>query len=167
VTPIVQRVLQRFAARAIPLDKGQARKLAKKAVQLMPTKLKFRPAEMGDPLNQQRGYQTWLKGFDLGVYTTKDVRGIHVVVNVVLNAKKSPTSWGGPRKYVSGGTIRSLYPQGPKGKAVGYGFKTRMTIHVNPDRSPQELLDNLGNVEKEVYSVTQEVSNMGTYPQGA
>jgi hypothetical protein len=142
---------RRLAARPISIDKGQAKKLAQKAARELPKYLKFRPDDMSGPLSQARGYRaTW--GFFVGTYQTTDVMGNPVNVEVEVRAK-APKTWRGPRYWVTGGSVRSHYQAGPKGKAVGYGSKIGFRLSINSERSPQDLIDHLSDVEKELYSV--------------
>lgn len=142
----------RRAARPIPIDKAALRKLADKAVRLLPKHLKFRSDDMDGPLGYARGFRPdW--GFFLGVYETTDVRGGEVVVSIKVKAKASLGGWSGPRRWVAGGLVRAIYDAGPRGQGVGYGQKVGLILNINTLASPQDLLDNISGVAKELYSV--------------
>lgn len=55
---------------------------------------------------------------------------------------------GSARQYIAGGNVRSQH-RGPK----GHGIKVELTINVNSERTPNEILSRLNHVEKEAFSV--------------
>jgi hypothetical protein len=138
---------RRTAARPIPIDKGQARKLAKRVVKELPWALKFRPDDMDSAMWMARGFHPDRWGFILGVYKTTDVREKPVNVPIRLGAAKAG-AWKGPRKWVAGGSVSAKH-FGPK----EYGSKTGLGINLNSNRTPNEILNNLGEVADELYSV--------------
>lgn len=137
----------RSAARPIPVDKAQARKLAKRIVKELPAELKFHPEDMARyPINRSRGYRP---GWTLPVgtyFVPKDVRGQQVEVPVRVKFKNLE-GWGG-RRWIAGGEIDTrFYDRG------GTGDKLAMNLFVNSNAITQNLLDHLGEVEDELFSV--------------
>lgn len=140
----------RRAARPIPLDKSQLQRLASDIVKELPRHLKFR--DMSAPLWQTRGFSPQSWGFEVGPVETTDVRGIPIRLKVHVGAKKT-TEWRSPRKYVTGGSVRTVYHADGGGKAKGYGYKTGISVTINSVRSPEEILSNIDKVRKELFSV--------------
>ncbi len=135
----------RRAARPIPVDKAQARKLAKRIVKELPGELRFRPDDMQGRIDFARGYRPgWV--LPVGTYLTQTVQGDQVEVPVRVKYK-ALEDWG-VRRWVSGGGIEVRY-FGRK----SYGTKLAMNLFINTAAKVQDLLDHLGEVEDELYSV--------------
>jgi hypothetical protein len=135
----------RRAARPIPVDKAQARKLAKRIVKDLPGELRFRPDDMQGRIDFARGYRPgWV--LPAGTYLTQTVQGDQVEVPVRVKYK-ALEEWG-VRRWVSGGGIEVRY----HGRR-GYGSKMAMNLFINSGARVQDLLDHLGEVEDELYSV--------------
>jgi hypothetical protein len=143
---LIEELRALVEARPIPIDKGRVKKLARDAAQGLKKSLRFRT--MDDPLFQTRGFNANRWGYHVGVYSTTDVRGQKVNVPVDVTAGE-PETWMGPRYYVKGGSVTSRY----SGSGKGYGSKIGMKLSINYQRTPNELLQNLKAVEKEMYSV--------------
>jgi hypothetical protein len=135
-------------ARPIPIDKGKVQKLAHDAATGLKKHLKFRPGDMDGPMFSARGFNANRWGYHVGVYSTTDVMGNPVNVPVDVDASE-PETWVGPRHYVKGGSVTSRH----HGSGKGYGSKIGMTLSINYQRTPNELLQNTKAVEQELYSV--------------
>jgi len=136
INSILSRIrLELGEGRPIPIDKRQARQLAKEAISLLRRKLK--PSER--PLRR--------RSWSLGAYETTDVRGAPVKVDVTLRVEE-PRTWRSPRRYVTGGNVLSTHDT-----PTSYGVKHLLFIGLNSQRSPSELLANMSEVEDELYSV--------------
>jgi hypothetical protein len=136
----------RRATRPIPVDKAQARKLAQRIVKELPKEFKFHPNDAGYPINRNRGFRPgWV--LPVGTYfIPKDVLGKQVEVPVRVKFKEL-TTWGS-RRWVTGGEIDArYYHQG------GVADKLAMNLFINSGAVTQQLLDHLGEVEDELFSV--------------
>lgn len=135
----------RRAARPIPVDKGQALKLAQRIVRELPAELHFRPEDMAGPINQARGYRAgWV--LPAGTFLTTDMKGetVEVPVRVRFEAMEG---WG-VRRWVAGGGIDTRFNGGRS-----YGTKMAMNLYINSNAQVQALLDHLDKVEDELFSV--------------
>jgi hypothetical protein len=135
----------RRAARPIPVDKGQALKLAQRIVRELPAELRFRPEDMAGPINQARGYRAgWV--LPAGTFLTTDVKGdtIEVPVRVKFQALEG---WG-VRRWVAGGGIDTRFFGGRS-----YGSKLALDLYLNSNAVVHNLLDHLDEVEDELFSV--------------
>jgi hypothetical protein len=135
---------RRQAARPIPVDKAQARKLAQRIVKELPDQLRFRAEDMKYPINRARGYRPgWV--MPVGTYfIPQDVMGhqVEVPVRVQFQALE-----GHGRQWVAGGAVTTrFYGRNP-------GDKLALNLYVNSAAVTQELLDHLGEVEDELFSV--------------
>jgi hypothetical protein len=148
---------RREAARPIPINKGMVQNTADKIIRELPKHMKFR--DLSSPLYMTRGWTPkW--GFYVGVYETTDVQGYPVNVPVEVGSK-STVVWDSPRRWVDGGAVKSRYRADGKGKAKGYGSKWALRINFNSNRSPQDILDNLSGVKRELISVlSHEVTHL-------
>lgn len=131
----------RQAARPIPVDKNQARKLVERAVKSLSKYL--RPKDPTAPLKDAVA-ASWR--VSLGDYTTTDVRGKPVKVEVRLGITKGARS--GPRQWISGGTVQAVHTS-----KKDYGEAFRLLIGLNHDRSAEAILGHLPDVSQEMYSV--------------
>lgn len=135
---------RRQAARPIPVDKGEARKLARRIVKELPAELRFRPEDMKGPINRARGYRAgWT--MPVGTYLTKDVQGTQVEVPVRVRFE-ALDGWG-VRRWVAGGGIATRYQS-----TGGHGQKMALNLFINSGAVVQDLLDHLGEVEDELFS---------------
>lgn len=135
---------RRQATRAIPVDKAQARKLAQRVVRELPGELRFRADDMQGPINYARGYRPgWV--MPVGTYLADDVQGHRVEVPVRVQFK-ALEEWG-TRQWVAGGAINTRY----RGRSPG--DKLAMNLYINSAAHVQDLLDHLGEVEDELFSV--------------
>jgi len=148
LTELVAELRTLIEARPIPIDKGKIKKLARDTAKGLPKHLKFRPGDMDGSMFSARGFNANRWGYEVGVYSTKDVRGNPVNVPVSIVASE-PETWVGPRQWITGGSVTSRY----HGSGKGYGSKMQMTVSINYQRSPNDIIANLPAVEKELYSV--------------
>jgi hypothetical protein len=139
----------RQATRPIPLDRSAVQKLVRDIQRELPRHLKFR--NLTDPLWMQRGFNPNTWGFKLDDLKLQDVQGYPVIVEVAISAGRI-REWGGAREFIKGGGVRSQYRTNYKGRAVGYGIKSKLTIEVNSGKSPKDLMEN-PQVTKELTSV--------------
>ncbi len=134
----------RRATRPIPVDKGQALKLAKRIVKELPDQLRFRPEDMQGPIDHARGYRSgWVMA--VGTYLTNDVQGARVEVPVKVQFQ-TLEDWGS-RRWVAGGSVTTRF----RGRSPG--DKLAMNLYINAGARVQDLLDNLDKVEDELFSV--------------
>jgi len=140
--------VMRLAARPIPVDRSQIQDIVRKILAELPKHLKFRADDMDTSLAWARGYRPDQWGFSPGRYQTNDVMGRLVVVPVKIKSRNENMSYGGPRRWVAGGAVRHLH-HGPK----DHGYKYEMNVTLDAARSPQDILDNLQAVGKELFSV--------------
>lgn len=134
---------RRQATRPIPVDKGEARKLARRIVKELPAELRFRPEDMRGPINRARGYRPgWV--MPVGTYLTNDVQGTQVEVPVRVQFQVH--DGGSVRQWVAGGGIDTRY------RGQGYGSKLAMNLYINSAAIVQDLLDHLNEVEDELFS---------------
>lgn len=142
----------RRAAGPIPLDRQEIEELADRILKGLKPYLKFRPEHMGSPMWSARGFSPSRWQYDVeGGFQTTNVRNHPVRVEVHVNFQR-PTERG--RDYVTGGGVQSKWYADSRGRATGYGLHLKLTVHLNPERSANEFLDELrGDVRKELLSV--------------
>lgn len=135
---------RRQAARPIPVDKDQARKLAKRIIKELPGELRFRPEDMQGPINRARGYRAgWV--LPAGTYfVPKDVLGNQVEIPVKVQFQD--LGEGFARRWVAGGSVDTRY----RGQAPG--DKLALNLFINSAAKAQDLLDHLNEVEDELFS---------------
>lgn len=136
----------KVAARPIPIDKAKVMTLAQKIMRELPKHLRFQD-DPTDPLHSQRGYHPKSWGFRAGQYRTEDVMGSPVTVAVAVGSKRRQLGFHGSRQYIAGGFFRAIGHVGEKGS------KYLMGVTLDSSKSPQQILANLNQVQKEVYSV--------------
>lgn len=143
---LAHRVLRRWAARAIPIDDREVEKLTRTILARLSTNLKH--LDQDAPIQQSSS--RW--GFDLDdQFRTTNVRGFPVEVTVRVDAAELHERG---RDYVAGGAARGYYETDAHGKANGTKFFTHLVVHINSERTPRELLDNLqGKLHQEISSV--------------
>jgi hypothetical protein len=162
-----------IATRPIPIDKDAIRKIVSAVVRALPNHLRVKPDDMDSPLWMARGYSPDRWGFYPNVPEitisrpwldqpmplpegswpdTVDVRGREVVVMFRVGAKKDPKATpDGPRYYVYGGQVGGDY--GTAVQPREYKEPNRIEVFINSARTPRELLDNMDEVGRELFSV--------------